>query len=164
MSPAGPFSYLHLSGGGFATVKNPGIFEICWLFRAFLAMLLALCNYPQADAIDEFGDLQTLSRLPLTAREVESAFRTSRANVCEIIPAGEPLEISSFTTILTSRDRRESQKKRVLIPSSRRNLFSVGLEFEARDQAALPALCAGPLWTTSMTIICRSRAEFGGIC
>jgi hypothetical protein len=95
-------------------------------------------------AIDEFSDLKTISKLPMAFREIDQEFQRSRAEACELIPAGESLEISSYTSVLTERDRTEG-RNRQLIPSSRRDLFSVGLEFERRDQEALPALSRGTI-------------------
>ncbi len=95
-------------------------------------------------AIDEFGDLQIISKLPSTDRDVAAAFDRSRGNACEIIPAGESLEIQSFMSTLTERDRLESTSSRPLA-SSRRDLFSVGLELEAKDRDALPALSRGSI-------------------
>ncbi len=111
------------------------------LFGAIIACSWMASRLP---AIDEFEDLVTISRLPVSQREIETAFRLSRGNGCEILPPGEPLEIRTFTSTLTARDRREA-KRRVPIPASRANLFSVGLEFESRDQADLPALSRGKI-------------------
>lgn len=112
-------------------------------FRNLQLLLLALVasgtQTASAQRIDEFGDLKLISRLPATTREVESTFTRSRSDACEILPKGESLEILSFTNILTERDRRENLKRR-LIPTSRRDLFSVGLEFQPDDRDALPVV------------------------
>jgi hypothetical protein len=107
------------------------------LLLLLLASLAGETHLAMAQRFDEFGDIKLISRLPLTSREVETAFTRSRSEACEILPKGESLELLSFTTVLTERDRRESQKKR-LLPTSRRDLFSVGLEFEPSDREALP--------------------------
>lgn len=111
------------------------VFSTSLKLLSFAGMSLLITQ--AASAIDEFADLKRISRLPLTEREVESAFRTSRGDACELIPKGEPLEIRSYTSRLTNRDRRSKQR---LIPSSRRELLSVGLEFSRADAADLPSL------------------------
>lgn len=88
-------------------------------------------------AIDEFGDLKRIAELPIGERAVSNAFRIGRADACELVPKGEPLEISNFTSYLTQQDRRRKQRP---IPSSRRDLFHVGLEFNSSDRADLPLL------------------------
>lgn len=95
-------------------------------------------------AFDEFGDLRTISKLPMTSREIDQEFQRSRSEACELIPQGESLEISSYAAVLTERDRTE-RNQRQLVPSCRRDLFNVGLEFERRDEADLPALSRGPI-------------------
>lgn len=93
---------------------------------------------PLTLAVDEFGDLQTISELPQSQRDVEAAFSRSRGSACEIIPAGESLEVHSFVNFLTQRDRVDSKTRP--LASSRQDLFSVGLEFERRDRDDLPSL------------------------
>jgi hypothetical protein len=90
-------------------------------------------------ALDEFSDLRFISRLPQSGLEVEAAFNGSRSEACELIPAGEPLEVRSFAMALTERDRIE-RTRRPVMASSRRDLFSVGLEFERQDRELLPTL------------------------
>ncbi len=87
-------------------------------------------------AIDEFGDLKTISVLPQSQRDVETAFDRSSSDACEQIVQGEALEMRSFVTYLTSRDRLQTESRP--LASTRRTLFSVGLEFESSDRAALP--------------------------
>ena len=99
-------------------------------------VLLIATGAKLATAIDEFGDLKTLSVLPQTQREVETAFSRSSSDACEQIGQGEPLEIRSFMRYLTERDRLSTTQRP--LASARHSLFSVGLEFEASDRAALP--------------------------
>ncbi len=94
--------------------------------------------------IDEFKELKRLPKLPQTTIEIESAFIGSRSDACEILPKGEALEIQSFANILTVRDRNE-ERKRQLILTSRRNLFSVGLQFQEQDRMGLPAISRGTI-------------------
>lgn len=112
-----------------------------WLLCILVGYLL-FCG--SVHAFDEFGDLKTISKLPMTAREIDQEFQRSRSEACELIPQGESLEISSYASVLTERDRTE-RLQRQLVPSSRRDLFNVGLEFERRDEADLPALSRGPI-------------------
>ena len=100
------------------------------------AVCLIAMGPSMATAIDEFGDLKTLSVLPQTQREVELAFNRSSSDACEQIGPGEPLEISSFVSYLTERDRLPAERRP--LASARHSLFSVGLEFQASDRAALP--------------------------
>ncbi len=104
-------------------------------------LFLITAGANMATAIDEFGDLKTLSVLPQTQREVETAFSRSSSDACEQIAQGEPLEISSFVPYLTARDRLPSGQRP--LASARHSLFSVGLEFEASDRAALPNVSGG---------------------
>lgn len=104
-------------------------------------VLLIATSTTSATAIDEFGDLKTLSVLPQTQREVEAAFKRSSSDGCEQVMKGEPLEIHSFMTYLTERDRLPSKQRP--LASSRQSLFSVGLEFESSDRAALPKVSGG---------------------
>lgn len=106
-----------------------------WFFAVFA---LSLGGWRTAAlAVDEFSDLIRIDRLPTSDREVESAFRRTRGTACEIVAAGEPVEIASFTSRLTLRDRRSRE---LAIPASRQEFFSVGLEFSAADRVDLPLL------------------------
>ena len=75
----------------------------------YLAFLVFLLVPAQLLAIDEFKDLKLIHRLPETQREVESAFQRSGGNRCELIPKGRPVEVNSFMSYLTERDRREQK-------------------------------------------------------
>jgi hypothetical protein len=111
-------------------------------FRCLLSTVLLIATGTNlATAIDEFGDLKTLSVLPQTQREVETAFSRSSSDACEQIGQGEPLEIRSFMRYLTERDRLSTAQRP--LASARHSLFSVGLEFEASDRAALPKVSGG---------------------
>jgi hypothetical protein len=110
------------------------------LLAVFAALHFCLLPRP-ATAIDEFSDLKRIGMLPQTAREVRSAYRTSSSDSCEPVPEGESLEIRSFTTYLTTRDRHLA--KGPPLPSSRRSLLTVGLEIQSADQVGLPALSRG---------------------
>ena len=104
-------------------------------------LILALWTVPLGNvaAIDEFQELLKIDRLPKTKLEIESSFRKTRGAACELVPPGQPLEVRNYTTILTTQDKRKSQDK-ILIPSKRQNLFTVGLEFSASDKSDLPTL------------------------
>ncbi|MFK7736413.1 MAG: hypothetical protein AB8B50_10310 [Pirellulaceae bacterium] len=116
-----------------------------WLQRRtpllFLLGMIAYCN--STVAADEFSDLKTLARIPLSDWEVKAAFRESKRSICEVVSQGEPVEIRSYTSILTNLDRRKAKSK--LFPSSRRTALSVGLEFESDDRADLPSLSRGQI-------------------
>lgn len=112
-----------------------------WLFCILAGSLLSSCGLY---GFDEFGDLKTISKLPMSAREIDIEFQRSRSESCELISKGESLEVSSYASVLTERDRKEGNQRQ-LIPSSRRDLFTVGLEFERRDEADLPALSRGTI-------------------
>ncbi len=114
----------------------------CWL--CLVGFTLCIANPTPSMAIDEFGELKMISRLPMSDREVERAFGSSRGSACELIPPGESMEVRSFVNFLTERDRTDARNSRPLA-SSRRDLFSVGLEFERADRDALPALSRGTI-------------------
>lgn len=104
----------------------------------YIVFAWALVPLGSANAIDEFKDLRLISELPKTKTEIAAAFKRSGGNRCELIPSGMPVEVNSYMSYLTDRDRREAKGRP--IPSKRKNLFSVGLEFESRDKLALPRL------------------------
>lgn len=118
--------------------------SVTWGLLCWGLLSLAPWGDSKAVAIDEFADLKIISQLPSSLREIDQHFQRSRAEACELIPAGESLEITSYTAALTERDRTEG-RTRQLIPSSRRDLFTVGLEFEKRDEEALPTLSRGTI-------------------
>ena len=93
-------------------------------------------------AVDEYADVQTLTRLPKTDREVSAVFAATDRQACEQLPKGEPFEIRSMTATLTLRDRLTKNK---VIPSARVSIFSVGLQIDAADRADLPMLSGGKI-------------------
>lgn len=98
---------------------------------------------PDAPETDEYSDVQTLTRLPKTDREISAVFAATDRQSCEQLPKGEPLEVRTMTAALTMRDRllTKTQAK----PSSRVSVFSVGLEIDASDRADLPMLSGGKI-------------------
>lgn len=120
---------------------------MCRQLKWFVSLLVcavavrALTVGSSALAFDEFGDIKTITVLPQSQREVEAAFERSSSDACEQVVQGEALEMRSFVPYLTSRDR--LQKTSRPLASTRHSLFSVGLEFETSDRAALPKVSGG---------------------
>ncbi len=92
---------------------------------------------------DEYADVQTLTRLPKTDREMAAVFAVTDRQSCEQLPKGEPFEVRTMTSTLTLRDRLNSKTK--VMPSSRASIFSVGLEIDAADRSDLPMLSGGKI-------------------
>ena len=90
-----------------------------------------------AYAIDEFKDIKTIQRLPMSNSEVEAAHASARGELCELIAAGELVETRTYAMTLTDRDRRENARRP---PSTRQSIFSVGLSIDPVNQVGLPKL------------------------
>lgn len=129
------------------------------VFAFFLLILLQIhCIH----AFDEFGDIKTISRLPESQNEIERLFARTGSDACELLPKGEPIEINGFLSSLTTRDRLSSKERS--LPSGRRSLFTVGLQFESADRAALPALSGAKIASyideKFVAIQCRVRKDY----
>lgn len=85
-----------------------------------------------------FGDLKIIRVIPRTNEEIAQAHERSRGNACEPIPPEQLLEIRDFMPILTDRDSAEFDRGQVLLPSSRRHMFTVGLDMLSADKTRLP--------------------------
>lgn len=101
---------------------------------------------PQNSASSRFGansagaaappEINTIRTLPRTDAELAAAFDRAEQDACELLPGGEPLEITSFTPYLTQRDRQSAR----LAPSLRRSAFAIGLQLPAEEQQRLPLI------------------------
>src|SRR5687768_5064720 len=96
-------------------------------------------NCPRASDLDT-GDVKIIRVLPRTESEITQAHERSRAEACEPVPPEMPLEINSYSPVLTERDSREFDRGRLLLPSSRRHMFTVGLDMQRDDKARLPTV------------------------
>lgn len=128
----------------------------------FALFVLATVLAAPIHAIDEFGDIKTISRLPESQGEIERLFSRTASDACELLPKGEPIEINGFLSSLTTRDRLSSKERS--LPSGRRSLFTVGLQFESSDRAALPALSGAKIAAyideKFVAIQCRVRKDY----
>jgi len=136
---------------------------MCYRQAIYLSTLVfLLAQLPRLQAFDEFSDIKTISRLPETQGEIERLFARTGSDACEILPKGEPVEITGFVSSLTSRDRLSSKERS--LPSGRRSLFSVGLQFESSDRAALPALSGAQIAKyideKFVAVQCRVRKDY----
>ncbi len=96
---------------------------------------------PAAKGADsEFGDLKIIHIVPRTEEEIAHVHERTRGYACEAVPANEPLEISGFMPCLTDRDRSEYERGVRLLPSSRRHMFTIGLDMLSDDKARLPTV------------------------
>ena len=111
--------------------------RVCWT----VVIALASVGLPasRAAGIDEFAGIKVIGSLPRTSVELERAHRSSAADACERIAEKQSLELSSFSTILTERDRREAARIRPM-PTARHSVMSVGLSMEAADRSDLPTV------------------------
>lgn len=85
---------------------------------------------------------KTIHTLPRTRDELATAFERAKEDRCELLPPGEPLELTSFAPYLTDRDRLGAVPA---VPSLRRGTFSVGLRLSSEEQGRLPALSRGKI-------------------
>ncbi len=88
-------------------------------------------------AADEFADLKWIRNLPTSEYDIRAAFEASRGEICEAVGPGEPVELSSFASALTNRDR---SLKTPPLPSSRIGFMSIGLELTNSNKTDLPVL------------------------
>lgn len=118
------------------------------LFRVWLAMGLVgamlATRAGNAAGIDEFAGIKVIHTLPRTSFELERAHRSSGSDACERIAEKQSLELTSFLTILTERDRREAARIRPM-PTARQSVLSVGLTMDASDRADLPTVSRGSI-------------------
>lgn len=85
--------------------------------------------------------IRTFSSMPRSAGDVASAYLRTANQSVEFLQKGEPLELNSFTPYLTRRDRAEKHAK-LPNPSTRRSMFSIGVQVGKEDQVRLPKLSA----------------------
>lgn len=101
-----------------------------------------LCVVQIVTAADSnpFGDIKLIRIIPRSESEIAQAHERNRSQSCETVPPGEPLEIKGFKPVLTERDRAEWGRGYRLLPSSRRNMFTVGLDMLSADRDRLPTV------------------------
>lgn len=83
--------------------------------------------------------VKTISSLPEKEFELAAAHDQARKDACEALPVGDAVLVSGFQPYLTKRDYREYAED-VPALSTRRPIFTVGLDMYALDQRDLPAL------------------------
>ena len=106
----------------------------CWQSRSALRSCAAQ---------DSIKGIKTVRIIPRTDAEVAAAHERARADYCEHVPAGEPVELSSF--LLTYLSGPAGDKGELPIPMSRRTAFTVGLDMLDKDRANLPTLSKGKI-------------------
>lgn len=87
--------------------------------------------------------IKTVTILPVTDYELETIHEQARGEACEAVPAGEALEVASFSPFLTARDYRELGNTNVTALSTRQHVFSVGFDMLASDRSRLPRMSRG---------------------
>lgn len=116
------------------------------LLTTTLVLVAIVSHNPEMEAADRgYSHLKLLRFIPQTVREIEDAHEKARSQTCEPVPAEEPLEISGFMPCLTSRDRAELERGVLLWPSSRRHVFTIGLDMLSADKARLPTVSGGQI-------------------
>jgi hypothetical protein len=83
--------------------------------------------------------IKTFTAMPRSASDVASAHLRAQSQGVDFLSKGEPIELNSYAARLTHRDQREKTAK-LPNPSTRRHMFSVGIEVAKEDQSRLPAL------------------------
>jgi hypothetical protein len=112
-----------------------------------LVVGLLMANAAQAiDSLKTKADgpppgIRTFSSMPRSASDIASAYLRAANQSVEFLQKGEPLELSSYTPYLTRRDRIEKHAK-LPNPSTRRSMFSIGVQVSKEDQVRLPKLSA----------------------
>lgn len=108
--------------------------------RELTAEQLAAEPSPESTAREEtIRWVKTISSLPEKDFELAAAHDQARQDACEALPVGDAVLVSGFQPYLTKRDYREYAED-VPALSTRRPIFTVGLDMYALDQRDLPAL------------------------
>lgn len=115
-----------------------------WHQSCAVVLLVFVSTVKAAVGADEFQELRTISKLPASSLELQLAHSRSAGDACEPIAAGEAVELASFLSALTDRDRTEQRGNR-LPATARQSIFSIGLTIDTRDQADLPKLSKGTI-------------------
>src|SRR5687767_13141999 len=110
------------------------------LVTGIISAAFALNTWQVRGADRGLEHLQVIRILPRSPQEIADAHERSRGQACEPVPPDEPLEISGFMPCLTDRDRQEFDRGVLLLPSSRRHIFSIGLDMLSEDRGRLPTL------------------------
>jgi hypothetical protein len=95
---------------------------------------------PAAPAVPPPPGIKTFSKMPRTATEIAGAHLMNRDEATEFLLGGELLEFNGFALKLTKRDGAPLKNGKLPNPSTRRFMFSVGIELKKADQARLPTL------------------------
>lgn len=89
------------------------------------------------------ASIKTIRSLPRNDVELQLAHARSRGLACQTLAAEEPLEVNDFTPYLTPADRQDDSAAPP--PSTRRHMFSVGLDILPDDQTKLPLVSRRPI-------------------
>jgi hypothetical protein len=109
-------------------------------------VILSLAYLPISLGADRaLGDLKILRIVPRSEDEIARLHERTRGYACEPVSPNEPLEITGYMPCLTERDRSEFERGVLLLPSSRRHMFSIGLDILHEDKSRLPTVSGGQI-------------------
>jgi hypothetical protein len=90
--------------------------------------------------------VKTISDIPATGPEIERAFTAAANQACDLLPADSPMLVHGYAAALTPRDQRENAAlKAIPNPSTRRPMFTVGVQVAREDLGRLPTLSASTI-------------------
>jgi hypothetical protein len=99
-----------------------------------------------AQAVKPPPGVRTISELPTSGSEIERAYINAATQGCDFLAAGDPMAINSFAAALTPRDQKENKNlKAIPNPSTRRQMFTVGVEVAKEDIPKLPTLSSSTI-------------------
>lgn len=87
---------------------------------------------------DQRLDIRRIRVVPETAVQLEAAFRQRKSDDCEDLKAGEPIHLNRFVGHLTPRDHYREPGS--LLPSTRKEVLTIGLSILPSDHKMLPLL------------------------
>lgn len=102
---------------------------------SFCLYLFFACSVATNGQADEFGDIKIIRAIPLSESEIRSAYLAAKADACEQVGEGLPLEMTSFTPYLTPKDKLDSTRRP--LSATRRGFMSIGIKVE---ETGLPLL------------------------
>src|SRR5688572_8595902 len=102
--------------------------------QGFKPKLPSVGAKPATPAIAPPPGIKTFSKMPRNASEVAAAHLMNREEATEFLLGGEPLEFNGYALRLTKRDGAPLKNGKLPNPSTRRFMFSVGIELKKADQ------------------------------
>ena len=108
--------------------------------RFAMLMFAVACGSTVAQAAPPKVPVRIIQSLSMEKKGVEDAYEQAQGQHCEAIPAGRPVELSSFIP-----EELDLSRGALPIPTARRPVISIGLDIAAADRAQLPTLSGGQI-------------------